>query len=363
MASLYKRSRSPFWWIKWRDERGKTQRESLGLRIGIGSETKRAREIRAERTLEEARAATSISRRVDKQDLVVWVPEWFRVRYSNSPLTLTKYQESWHAISAFFEDRKIKRAEQVRREDVISFVEWRQKPSSNSVRASSRNTALHDLKVLRTILYEAMRRGWANQNAAARLGLKADRSREKPEFSPEQINLIRAKLKRFKKPEWMKISFEIAMHQGCRIKETSLPLEDVNLNTNEITFTIKRGARHTTALHPALKPMFEKLRANGQKRTFDWHGNMSRDWARFFRRIGLKGYSFHCTRVTVVTRLARSGKVSEQQAMRFIGHANEPIHRIYQRLRTSDLKACLDAVLVGEDIFQSSQNPDALPAT
>jgi hypothetical protein len=183
MASLYKRSRSPFWWIKWRDERGKTQRESLGLRIGIGSETKRAREIRAQRTLEEARAATSISRRGDKQDLVVWVPEWFRVRYSNSPLTLTKYQESWHAISAFFEDRKIKRAEQVRREDVISFVEWRQKPSSNSVRASSRNTALHDLKVLRAILYEAMRRGWANQNAAARLGLKADRSREKPEFS------------------------------------------------------------------------------------------------------------------------------------------------------------------------------------
>ena len=68
-------------------------------------------------------------------------------------------------------------------------------------------------------------------------------------------------------------------------------------------------------------------------------------------------------RVTVVTRLARSGKVSEQQAMRFIGHANEPIHRIYQRLRTSDLKACLDAVLVGEDKLQSSQNPDALPAT
>jgi hypothetical protein len=51
----------------------------------------------------------------------------------------------------------------------------------------------------------------------ARLGLKADRSREKPEFSPAQIDLIRAKLKQFKKPEWMKISFEIAIHQGCNI--------------------------------------------------------------------------------------------------------------------------------------------------
>ena len=75
-------------------------------------------------------------------------------------------------------------------------------------------------------------------------GLKPDRSREKPEFATEQIDLIRAKWKQLKKPEWMKISFEIAIRRGCHIKETSLPLEDVNLNANEITFTIKRGARH-----------------------------------------------------------------------------------------------------------------------
>jgi integrase len=215
---------------------------------------------------------------------------------------------------------------------------------------------------LRAIVYEALRRGWANQNVAARLGLRPGRSREKSDFTQEQIDLIRRKLSEFRKPDWMKISFEIAIHQGCRIKETSLSLKDVNLDTDEITFTIKRGTRHTTALHPALKPMFKKLKANGQERTSDWHGNMSRDWARFFRRIGLRGYSFHCTRVTVVTRLARSGKVSEQ-AMRFIGHANKPIHRIYQRLRTSDLKACVDAISVGEGKLQSSQSPDALPAT
>jgi hypothetical protein len=126
-----------------------------------GSETKRARETRAQRTLEEAKAAVTVSRRGGTQDMIVWVPEWFRVRYSNSPLTLTKYLESWHAISVFFEERRIRRAEQVRREDVISFVEWRQQPTNGGVRAASRNTALHDLKVLRAILYEALRRGWA----------------------------------------------------------------------------------------------------------------------------------------------------------------------------------------------------------
>ena len=146
-------------------------------------------------------------------------------------------------------------------------------------------------------------------------------------------------------------------------KETGIKVRYDNFDTNEITFTIKRGTRHTTALHPALKPMLKRLKATGQERTFDWHGNMSRDWARLFRRIGLKGYSFHCTRVTVVTLLARSGNVSEQQAMRFIGHANEPIHRIYQRLRTSDLKACVDAVSVGGDKLRSSQSPNSLQAT
>jgi site-specific recombinase XerD len=130
----------------------------------------------------------TVSRRGGTQDMIVWVPEWFRVRYSNSPLTLTKYLESWHAISVFFEERRIRRAEQVRREDVISFVEWRQQPTNGGVRAASRNTALHDLKVLRAILYEALRRGWANQNVAARLGLRSDKLREKPEFTQEQID-------------------------------------------------------------------------------------------------------------------------------------------------------------------------------
>jgi hypothetical protein len=30
--------------------------------------------------------------------------------------------------------------------------------------------------------------------------------------------------------------------------------------------------------------------------------------------------------------------------MRFVGHASETVHRIYQRLTVSDLQACLDAI-------------------
>ena len=72
--------------------------------------------------------------------------------------------------------------------------------------------------------------------------------------------------------------------------------------------------------------------------TYEMTAQRARNWHRFFRRIGLPHLSFHCTRVTVITRLARAG-VPEQQAMRFIGHATLEVHRIYQKLKPGDLSS------------------------
>ena len=38
----------------------------------------------------------------------------------------------------------------------------------------------------------------------------------------------------------------------------------------------------------------------------------------------------------MITKLARAG-VSEQKAIRFIGHADHTIHRVYQRLVAEDV--------------------------
>ena len=143
----------------------------------------------------------------------------------------------------------------------------------------------------------------------------------------------------------MRVSFEISLYQGCRFSETCLPLSDVNLKDGTITFTIKRGKRHTTKLHRALRPMFEKMIGEGRVFTYQMpERNSTRDWSRLFKRLKMPGYSFHCTRVTAITMLARSGKVNEQQAMAYIGHSHSEIHRIYQRLKPRDLSACEDAI-------------------
>jgi hypothetical protein len=72
-----------------------------------GSETKRARETRAQRTLEEAKAAVTVSRRGGTQDMIVWVPEWFRVRYGASvpTWTLEAYDSEGKVVGSAGEER------------------------------------------------------------------------------------------------------------------------------------------------------------------------------------------------------------------------------------------------------------------
>jgi integrase len=136
--------------------------------------------------------------------------------------------------------------------------------------------------------------------------------------------------------------------------------------TSTITFIQKGDREHTTALHPALKPLFQQLQAQG--RTFTWRTPeglhpvwASSRWQKFLTVLGLKakGVCFHSTRVTVVTELARSD-IKESQAMSYVGHASTTVHRIYQRLQPSDLAACVSAV-AGPHLITG--DPDSSAAT
>jgi len=335
MASLYQRNRSPFWWIKYRNGAGKTCYESTGYRYGTASETAKARQLKARKTQEEADTA-----RVSNAEFFDhWVLTFLETRYGKRPNTLTKYRQSWNAISAYLESLNLRRPRQVKREHVMGFLAWRQKPPRDSgMRSVCLNSAILDTKVWRIIMFEAVAREYTMTNPCSRLQIAADDPEEKHEISAEEEILIRDLLKT--QPEWMRISFEIAMHQGCRFSETCVLLKDVDLDRNQITFTIKGGKRHTTKLIPALRPLFERLKAEGRETAFDMPDQRARPWHRFFHKKGLGHLSFHCTRVTVITRLARAG-VPEQQAMRFIGHATLEVHRVYQKLKTDDLDACV----------------------
>lgn len=344
MASLYKRPNSPFWSIKYKDAAGKQQAHSTGFRHGIPTQTRKAQMLRNEKALVELQ----FEKGSDGEAWGAWVPEFLRERYAQSPKTRHRYETCWRYLSVFLDERKITRPRQLTFRDCELYMDWRKKGKPESgVLHCGHNTARLDLKILHLICGHGIKRGFIQSNPCAQLGIKRHKSREKPELSDEDIALIRQKLVELGMPEWMPIAFEIAIHQGCRLSETSFPLSRVDWAKRNIEFHAKGGRRYTAPMHAGLRELLERLRREGRKRTCEIPAMPSKAWWQFFKKIGLhkKGVSFHCTRVTVITRLIREG-IPENVVKKIVHHASTEVHRIYQRLSVDDVRPALDGLKV-----------------
>ena len=357
MASLYKRPRSPFWWIKCRDTKahsttvGKVIYLSTGFRVGVGPDTRSARQMAAELTLAESKFTTTSP----LEPWVNWVPDYLNV-YCKSPATLERYTTIWKNLSLFLAEKEIITPRQLTRARCLEYFPWRLKPDKSTGKYRAvHNTAHLEIKILSLIMSEAVRRNFAPFNPVRDLGVKRQRGREKPEFTDEHLAFLTAAIQKEPEPlrSFLNNSFLIARYQGCRMKETHVdPRHDVDITEDGasglIRFRIKGGREHTAPLHPRLIPLFLELRKLGATETYVLPPNPSRKWFDFMKRIGMRkllpGACFHSLRVTAVTRLARSKTIPESKAMRFIGHASTTVHRQYQRLRTEDLGDCLSAL-------------------
>lgn len=279
-----------------------------------------------------------------------WVPEFLETRYRGRVKTLRRYLGGWEQWFTYLTQAGIVVPRGLDYNAVLGFVSWRSsqvKPSSG--KRVSKNTALCDVKVMSVVMREALRRGHAETNHCEKLGIQKDPSKQKPEILDHELAKIRTELT--SRPEWMRVAFEIASYQGCRLSETSVPLDLIDLNRRTITFAAKGrggGEKHvfTTQLHPALVRLIETLKASGANVTCELPQMAAKEWHTFFREIGLPHLCFHCTRVTVITRMARAG-VPIAQAMAYVGHASQTVHRIYQRLAAADLGRAVAAVSYG----------------
>jgi len=343
MASLFKRDRSPYWWIKYYDDTGRLIRESTNRRWDSVQETRDARKIRAAKEMIEQ--SGDHSNRSGKA-FSSWVQGWLDQIHKNKEETLEVYTGAWKNISEFFEIQGVRSAADVTRNHAFQYLDWRTGMGnkndfkSKKARKVCRNTAIADLRLLRKVMYEAYNREWIDRNPIAKLGIERDIPKPKPVITDDERAIVEGTFTGF--PDWKEISWTIAINQGCRLKETSLPIADVDFDNNLITFTLKGGKRHTTKLMPSVKSLLLRLKKEGLTHTWKFHRLASRDWSRIFSGLGLK-FSFHSTRVTVITKLARAG-VNEQMARRFIGHASSEIHSIYQRLEADDLDSCVLAL-------------------
>ena len=372
--SVYQRDGRPHWYVAYTcPHRGRRVNESTGFKV---SDPRSKLEAYAY-ARDKAQSGVAVAPRSrDPSAWGLWVVPWLKDRYAHQPKSLTNHLGAWKQLSFFLVENKIPVPRLLRYEHVVAFVHWReQQVKQQSGRTVSRNTALLNVRSLSRIMREAVRRGYAQGNPCKGIteDVPAIDPKEKPEFTDEQIALVRAELARRsglgRPSDWMAIAFEIALHQGCRLSATQIPLRDVDLQRGTIRLQEKGDKDFTMPIHPALRPLLQRLKDTpGREFTCVLPRFASRNFSRVMRAIGLP-HSFHSTRVSVITRMARND-VPEQKAMRYVQHGSWAVHQIYTRLKAHDVAGVAGALglppppaSVGVPAPGSPRSPGDHPAT
>lgn len=339
MAYLYRKSRSPYWYVVYSDVNQIERHRSTGLRADDPTDTVKAKALRAELEATEYRRSPT----VDGQSWDSWV-EKFLDRHCQSPRTLERYSNAWRHIAHWLQIRKLRSPRTITYRNSLEYIDWRTTHKKKSGKTAGRNTAIFELKTFAMILGEAVRMGHADTNPLASLKLRRDPSTKKPELTDEEIAAIQTALT--KEPEWMQISFAIALNTGCRLRETRIPISCIDLAESKITFPSPKGGESRAFSIPmpsALRPMLAKVVAAKHRFTVEIPFQPSRRWQQFFIKIKKPHLCFHCLRVTYVNRLRRAG-VPREAAMRLVNHSSDLVHQVYQREKIEDVVKWRDAV-------------------
>jgi integrase len=340
MASIYRKKNSPFWFIQFIDGDGIRRNKSTELRADNPSETVQARTLRAQLEAKElSRTGGALGGGWD-----TWVASFLK-RHCESPRTHERYLDAWKWLAFWLQNRRFHSPKDITYRNALEYIDWRTSHKKKTGKTVGRNTAILELKVLGMLMGEAVRLGHADANPLVSLNLRRDKPAKKPELTDEEIALVRNALR--EEPEWMQVAFEIALHTGCRLRETRIPLNCIDFAEKKITFPSPKGGEDRAFSIPmptALLPMFEQMRRAKRKFTLDFPFQPSRRWQQLFIRIKKTHLCFHCLRVTYVNRLRRAG-VPRDAVMRLVNHASELIHRVYQREKVEDVAQWRDAVI------------------
>src|SRR6266542_885724 len=197
MACLYKRKGSRFWWVEYVDAVGARRQESTKMHYDVAAEARKAWELRKELAVRE-KSPIDPSERWE-----AWVPRFLEQRYGEP--TLSRYKNSWKNLSAFLRVQGICVPRQLSRQQVRDFVDWRQRRHAEmGCYEVCKNTALHEVKLLRVLMNEAVASDFCNSNPCVRLDIRKDPVAPKPRITEAEHEKIMHSLE--VEPEWMRIS-------------------------------------------------------------------------------------------------------------------------------------------------------------
>lgn len=335
-VSVYARKGRACWHVSYPDP-------LTGRRINEGT-TFRMDEPRAKRqafdyAVQKVKTYQALGPGVDGERWEAWVPDWIRIRFIGR--TLQHHELRWKHLRFFLSEHGIVHPRAVRYVDAQRYLAWRTAQKRHRGTFIHFNTALCELRLLGSVMREAVRRDYAPGNPISNLGISKHPQALKPEINDLEDARIRSELE--SRPAWMAECYHIAMCQGCRLTETQVPMARVDLPRGAITFHGKGNKSFTTQIHPALRPLAEAKQKVGAGQLCELPAMAAKVWWQFFREVGMPHLCFHCTKVTVITRLCRAG-VPQGIAMSYVNHSKVEVHRVYQRLGLADVGRAVDAL-------------------
>lgn len=354
MAWLFKRPKSPYWWVGWTSPDGRQHRKSTGCQLHLAADTRRAREIRAKHELDELRHTKSPA----TSHWDTWVPAFLDRRYRDSPASLARYTTIWRTLRAYLAEIEVHGPGQLTRDHCLDYVPWRRRAGHMNSRTQGRlvshNTARLELTILSVILSQAVEAGMIPHNPARDLKVRKQPPKKARELTAEDHLIVSREIRRrlraalqtrdpaaIERADFLRRSWQIASWQGIRLAETVLPLEAFNLAAGTYTRTVKGGRAETTALHPRTARLVERLLRLGRTHTCAAPAMPSLEWFKFFHSLRqshpqFKLVSHRSLRVTLVSRLLRGG-VPADVVGRLVGHRSIHTTAEYRRINPAEL--------------------------
>lgn len=357
MASVHRRPVSPYWHAAFRGPDGRlifrsTKQTDRNKALAIALEHERAAklakrgelvETQAREVLKGIMARAGIDETIQSISITAHLRQWLGTKETRkSAGTAERYGGVVKNFLKSLGKRATKPLTTLTARDVDTFLDARMK------QGVAPRTAILDVKVIRTALNDARRKGLIPTNPAEAVELPEMTGTERGTFTPAEVKMLVDTAH----GEW-KTLILLAYYTGARLSDCCrVAWEDVDLAGGSLSYTqSKTGKKVIVPLHPDLLAQLEALAGTDKAATFIMPGmanlrtggrhGLSEGFKRIMRKAGLdlqtvqgagvrkiSKRTFHALRHTFTSALANAG-VAPELRMKLTGHTTEAVHRGY----------------------------------
>lgn len=328
-------------WVRFK-KGGKWVGERTPWKVGDRAGEKKARQLAAQRTLEEMAAGN----RTPSGEFADWVDAWLLQKYgSRKTTTYSIYCTQWGWISRWLEERGYKHPQDITRESLSDYRAWRMPREGVRRKGASINTILPEIRTFGRILKEAKLRGYCREVVTRDLGWKPEDRKEYEPWSNEEIDrALKASAGLPKKDQWIRAALILGAYQAARSAQIEVPLSAIDFDAGLIRWPkeVMKGKKRdwVQPLDPRaaklLKPIV-KARKAAKKKTLADRPTLYA--LRVRRWLDSKAIAIpkvlHGLRATWITKAALAG-IPEAVSRAYVHHAGEEVHRIYQRIKPAE---------------------------